>query len=438
MRVASLFCICLASWMGLLFCRRPFAMGVFVAAACVQGGLVYATARLAESGTWPLKASTLLVVALLLRVPFVVSPPVLSDDIYRYLFDGMVQVVGESPYARSPEHYASLLLPGQGGSTAKTILAELATKVNHPSLVTLYPPAAQFFFRLSAPLGMIGMKALLVTADMVVIALFLVASARGGPPLHRVILYAWNPLVVWEIAWSGHIDALALPFLLGATLLISSARGQKRAIWAGGLFAVAVWVKLIPVMFAPFLLLAAGRRAGWATLGGAVVSVFLVVPYMPQAAHALETLRVYGTTWEFSGFLFRTVRDVTGMNGLARLTMAALLAFAFSGLLYRQVRSPSSPGFFMGWAAFAWLLVTPTLHPWYGLYLAMCLPLMGAGRVGIVPAYLMTLTPLLGYNVLTDYLSAGVWSEGAWIPFWIFSVPVCALLVAWWKGKANA
>jgi len=397
-------------------------------AACVQGGLVYAHFRMAESGQWHLGVTTLLGIALVLRLPFVLSSPLLSDDIYRYLFDGMVQVEGQSPYAFSPWAYEA----------TNPIVAELVTKVNHPGLVTLYPPAAQIFFRVAAPLGLTGMKVLLVAADLAVVVLFLVFSGRGGPQPHRVVLYAWNPMVAWEIAWSGHIDALALPFLLAATLLISTGRGQGRAALAGGLFAVAVWVKLIPVMFAPFLLIAAGRRAGWATLGGAVVSVFLVVPYLPQAAHALETLRVYGTTWEFSGFLFRTFRDLTGMNAVARLTMAALFACVFFGLLYRQVRSPSPPGFFMGWAAFAWLLVTPTLHPWYGLYLAMCLPLMGAGAVGVAPAYLMTLTPLLGYEVLTDYLSVGIWSEGAWTPFWIFSVPMCALLVAWGKGKVKA
>jgi len=404
--------------MVLPFCRQPFGMALLVVAACVQGALVYAGYRLAGAGRPSLTVGTVVVVALLLRGPFLFSPPFLSDDIHRYLFDGMVQQAGESPYAVSPEAY----------ETTDPIVSDLATKVNHPHLVTLYPPAAQFFFRLAAPLGMTGMKALLVLADMAVVGLLLLWLPRLGLPRHGTILYAWNPMVVWEIAWSGHIDALALPFLLLAGLLLVG-KGRRNATLSGTLFAVALWVKLIPVIFGLFYLFASRRRMGWFAAGGAMASALFVVPYLPQMGNGVETLVLYGTTWEFSGFLFRTIRDLTGMNLVARLVSALLFCGGAGALLWRQWRTEASLFHFVGWAAFFWLLTTPTLHPWYGLYLALFLPLMAEAFNGkLLAPFLLTLTPLLGYVVLTDFFAHGVWVEEAWTPFLVFAIPLIALV----------
>lgn len=406
--------------MVLPFCRQPFGMALLVVAACVQGALVYVGYRLADTGRVSLTVGTVVVVALFLRSPFLFSPPLLSDDITRYLFDGMVQQAGDSPYAVSPEAY----------ETTNPIVSDLATKVNHPHLVTLYPPAAQLFFRLAAPLGMTGMKALLVLADMAVVGLLLLCLPRLGLPRHGIILYAWNPMVVWEIAWSGHIDALALPFLLVAGLLVVG-KGRRETIMAGVLFAVALWVKLIPVIFGLFFLLASRRRMGWFAAGGAMASALLVVPYLPQMGNGVETLVLYGTTWEFSGFLFRTIRDLTGINLVARLVTALLFCGGAGALLWRQWRTKMSHFHALGWAAFFWLLTTPTLHPWYGLYLAMFLPLMGDTFNGkLLAPFLLTLTPLFGYVVLTNFFAHGVWVEGTWTPFLVFAIPLMALAIS--------
>lgn len=275
---------------------------------------------------------------------------------------------------------------------------------------------------------MTGMKSLLVLADMAVVGLLLLWLPRLGLPRHGAILYAWNPLVVWEIAWSGHIDALALPFLLLAGLLLVG-KGRRNATLSGTLFAVALWVKLIPVIFGLFYLFASRRRMGWFAAGGAMASALFVVPYLPQMGNGVETLVLYGTTWEFSGFLFRTIRDLTGMNLVARLVSALLFCGGAGALLWRQWRTEASLFHFVGWAAFFWLLTTPTFYPWYGLYLALFLPLMGDAFNGkLLAPFLITLTPLLGYVVLTDFFAHGVWVEESWTPFLVFAIPLIALV----------
>ena len=185
---------------------------------------------------------SIVAMALLLRAPFLFSEPVLSDDIYRYVFDGLVQIAGGNPYAVSPIEYA----------TSSPIMSELVLKVNHGDLVTIYPPFSQLFFFTCARFGLIGIKGGLILLDLLTIVLLLKLLHGRGWPLHPVVLYAWNPLVVWEISWSGHVDILGLVFTIA---LIWAVQRQSTRWLAGCFYAMAVWTKLVPLIFFPFILL---------------------------------------------------------------------------------------------------------------------------------------------------------------------------------------
>ena len=364
--------------------------------------------------------------AALFRVAYLVSPAILSDDIHRYIFDGMVQFSGLNPYAAPPDAFLN----------GTPILSELAAKVNHGSLVTIYPPVAQIFFRLTAPLGIFGMKLALVLVDLSATICLLGVLKQQGLPQERSLLYAWNPMVIWEIAWSGHIDGLALPFLLLAVMMVGE-KSVRGSFLCGVFLALAIWVKLIPAMFLPFFLLEAWRtRLGIPLmgLGGVGVSALCVGLYLPDIGNTLETLALYGATWEFSGFFFGLIRGITGMNGASRAVLTLIFGAWVWFLLLKRKKGHLDFGSALMWCAFGWMLTTPTLHPWYGLYLAVLLPLMGTKNkdgvaAGLLPSYTLTLTPLLGYLVLIRYLSQGVWLQGSLPPFFIVVPPLALFLI---------
>lgn len=363
----------------------------------------------------------ILFVALTLRLLFVAGHPTLSDDIHRYVWDGLNVLGGTNPYAFAPS--AALPTPGSQG---------LLEAVNHPDLVTIYPPTAQFIFAAGASFGGItGLKAFLVLLDLLLCFVILHLLVRLDLPPWRAVLYAWNPLPVLEIASSGHIDGAAALFIFAAIFLLLRLRDEPfspfRTAAAGGFFAASVLVKLFPLVFLPaffFLCLGAVR---YFLAGFCLIAAGLILPFMPEIGNALATLDVYLRNWEFAGFAFRILRDLTS-GPTARIVLGSIF-LATAALIYARAarrRSAISAVVAMYGVALAFLILTTTLHPWYALYLAALLPFV-AGVSGLVLCW----SVLLAYQVLIPYAILGQWSEQGWVAAVIFLAPALAWLTAW-------
>ncbi len=218
-------------------------------------------------------------VAVLLRVVTLFMPPVMSSDIYRYVWDGMVQQAGINPYLHIP---------------ADAALAFLRDSAIYPHInradyaPTIYPPAAQMVF---AAVGLvpslISMKLAMVGFEALAVACLIALLGRAGLPRAQVMIYAWNPLAVWEFAGNGHVDAVAVGLVALALLL----RCQARDGWAGVAFSAAVLVKFLPVAIGPAL----WRRGGAARLVGCGL-LFGVALYAVYAVWG-------GAGWKVLGFL---------------------------------------------------------------------------------------------------------------------------------------
>jgi hypothetical protein len=207
--------------------------------------------------------STLLIAigfAVLFRVSILFAPPYLSDDIYRYVWDGRVQAAGINPYRYIP---------------AAPELAQLRDDKIYPKINrrdyahTIYPPVAQVVFLLTTRISesVVWMKVTMLIFEM--IAIWAIASLLNllGRPRQLVLLYAWHPLCVWEFAGSGHVDAIAIAFIALAFLA-----WQKRSDpGAGFLLACATLVKLFPVVLVPAML----KRGRW-TIAPVFVLTILV------------------------------------------------------------------------------------------------------------------------------------------------------------------
>src|SRR5205814_4269447 len=156
--------------------------------------------------------------ALVFRLALVPTQPLLSDDVYRYVWDGRVQAAGINPYRFVPADDA--LAPLRD--------AEVYPKINRRDYArTIYPPAAQAFFLVThvvAGDGVVRMKLAAVAIDMLSIGLLVALLRRRRLDPARVAVYAWHPLVVWEFGHSGHVDALAVMLLVGALYALERRR----------------------------------------------------------------------------------------------------------------------------------------------------------------------------------------------------------------------
>lgn len=362
----------------------------------------------------------ILAVALLVRLFFVAGPPQLSDDLYRYLWDGQQLRQGINPYAAAPA-----AVPVSGEQQA------LRGLINHPELVTIYPPAAQLLFAAGTLFGggAAGFKLFLVLLDLLLCLVLLRLLAALHRPPWPAILYAWNPLPILEIAGSGHIDGAAALLVLLSMLLLVKARqaAAPQALTtsaAGGLFAAAVLVKLLPLIFLPGLLLLCRRSLRFFLAGFFIVTLLLCLPFLPQLRNGLETLDLYLHNWEFAGLAFRTLRDLFS-GKTARVLLGGLFCLAAARVYLRAWRRRTVAAALQANYAVVliFLLLTTTLHPWYALYLAALLPVAG-GPAGLVLCWAV----LLGYQVLIPYAILDQWQEQSWVAAAIVSAPLCARL----------
>jgi alpha-1,6-mannosyltransferase len=205
-------------------------------------------------------------VAVVMRLAFVFDHPVMSSDIYRYVWDGKVQNAGINPYRYIPNDPALQKL-------RDTRVYPFINRVDYAH--TIYPPAAQVIF---AAVGVISksvlaMKIAIFAFEFLGCFCMLKLLAMANLPPERILIYAWNPLVQWSFAFDGHVDAIAIG-LLGLALLY---RARHKTGLAGAFLAAATLVKFFPLVVAPAFV--RGERLWRPLVSGAAVVVVLYALY---------------------------------------------------------------------------------------------------------------------------------------------------------------
>ncbi len=185
------------------------------------------------------------------------SPMFLSSDMFRYVWDGRVQLHGINPYVYLPADPALAPL-------RDTIIYPYVNRKKYAR--TIYPPMAELIFRAVAWIGQtpVVMRAATVAFEALAIASLAVVLSRIGAPPERVLIYAWNPLAAWEFAGNGHVDAFAIGFLGLALLLVT----LRRRAATGVALAAATLVKFLPAVVAA----AFWRRGDWRPPAAALVT----------------------------------------------------------------------------------------------------------------------------------------------------------------------
>lgn len=183
--------------------------------------------------------------------------PNLSDDMYRYVWDGRVQANGINPYR----------YPSDAPEIAYLRDDQIWAHMNRPSAVTVYPPGAQIFFAVIwrvFPDSIVGFKLVFITFVMMAGGLLLLLLKLWEVHPARVLIFLWNPLLSFEIAHSVHVDALYLPLIVGVLLLRMSAPANRPSprheAGIGVLLGLATLIKLYPILLIPVLWSVQGGR----------------------------------------------------------------------------------------------------------------------------------------------------------------------------------
>ncbi len=356
----------------------------------------------------------------------------LSDDNWRYLWDGRVQAAGINPY----------LYPPNAPELAFLRDANWA-HVWFKTVPTVYPPFAQLFFAALARLREADLAAFswaFMLCNLGCTLLLLPLLRRTGRRAEHVIWFSWNPLPVLETASGGHVDSLSVLLLLAALLL--AARRQGRPGVASALaYAASVLAKGPALLALPFFA-AAGR---WRFLAAFLLAgLALSLPYLPAGRHLFSGLGFYLSHWQTNSSLFLLLRaaldHLTGTRLGVLLPGAAhefAITRAITGMLVLGVaawllyhRRPGTEGLLratFGVLAAHLLLSAPVL-PWY---LLITVPFLCWWPVAGWVAFTLT--------VVVQYYLRLVRPEWYPLPLLLGYVPVYALLAgAWWRGRVTA
>jgi len=383
-------------------------MGLWAAAFGTYVGAALAHGRrpLGRRGMW-----TLAIVGRLALLP---RDPHFSDDIYRYLWDGWVQAHGVNPYLYAPD--AAALEPLRTGWHAL---------INHPSVSTIYPPGAQLVFwalALLAP-SVILFKATWVAADLGVgWVLDRLTSRRGEPPGLAPLLYLWSPLVLVEVAWSGHLEPLGILPTMAALLFLGRRNDPGEGTWipsrrsatlGGALLGLGAAIKLAPAAAFP----AAARRRAVAAAAGLGTLILLSLPYVDVGSSLFRGLLTYAEHWEANAGVFRPLAAALGPEPAKAIGTVGLIGCALFAAWRRWSVERA-----LYWTIGIALILSPTIHPWYVIWILPLAALRG-GRAWL----LLSGTVFMAYWGLDAYQATGSWPEPLFVRLAIHG-PFLALL----------
>jgi hypothetical protein len=411
---SSLIGLCLAGCSLLAFAAaapwaaRALGYAVLVPALAASGLITIVAARCAANA--PARTGLLIVLgfALAMRLAIVGIEPLLSTDLYRYIWDGRVQAAGINPYLYVPANPA---LEGLRD-------AAIYPNINRADYaVTAYPPIAEMFFLAVSRIAetAIVLRLAMVACEIVIVAVVIDLLRRLALPVTGVVAYAWHPLAIWEIANNGHVEALMVALLmLGVWLLVRARRV------AG---AIAVTLASLAKPYAVLILPAFWRPWDWRVpLAIALTILACYLPYLGAGTGVLGFLgqgylSEEGVVGGAGIWLVALAQTVLGpVSWLAPIYAAAAAASMIAlGLRYRfdPARTPRETIEAVIALLTAGLVLMSPNYAWYLLALVPFIPL-GAGA----PAWALTLGAFFLYRpVFLGSQNDLLWKSLATLPF---------------------
>lgn len=371
---------CLIIWLGYFTPRQSFGQLISLYSALFV--IYFFVAKTFKN------ARDVIFLGVFFRLLLLFAVPALSDDFYRFVWDGRLLSNGLNPYTILPTDFIQSI-DFQRIVGDKTIFE----KLNSPQYYTVYPPLNQLIFAASAALSqgslfynVIALRIFILLAEVGIIIILTAPRVPRGeaknlfsafkrtligfekaPPL-GVGWAVFNPLIIIELTGNLHFEGVGMCFLVFAFYI--GAKDRKSLLLSSFLFACAVCIKMLPLIFIPLIIKQLGLKKGifYATMVGVFTTIFFL-PFLDRMLieKLFSSVNLYFQKFEFNASIYYLVRAVGfkifGYNiiGMAGKIMAFL---TFLGVLFISWKSKN---LFVGALAILTLYfaMTTTVHPWY-------------------------------------------------------------------------
>lgn len=313
--------------------------------------------------------------ALLFRIILIAAIPNLSQDFYRFIWDGRMLWEGLNPYLTLPQQFVQ-------GDQALIIdeaqrLYEGMGSLNG-SHYTCYPPINQlgflipaFFFSKSLLGSTIIMRSLIIAADIGTWWIGQKLLDHLKLDRRNIFFYILNPFIIIELSGNLHFEGVMIFFLLWAVYLLLKGKWQ----WSALVMALSISVKLIPLLFLPVFLRKLGfkKAVGYYLITGGVTAA-LFAPFITSAfvQNFMSSINLYFQNFEFNASIYYIIRaigyEVTGYNIIQKVGRVLPLVVVFCIMLVSLLRKNEKDKTLISslmWSLGIYYLLATTIHPWY-------------------------------------------------------------------------
>lgn len=318
-----------------------------------------------------------------LRAVFIFSIPNLSQDFYRFLWDGRLMVQGINPYLSTPDSFASFGMTGI--HQAQTLIDGMGTL--NASHYSNYPPLSQGIYALAALLAgksilgsVIVLRVVLIAADIGTVLFGKKLLEKLKLPAHHIFWFFLNPFIIIELSGNLHFEGVMVFFLVGALYFLA----VKKWLWSGVFIGLSVATKLIPLLFLPLLLpyfiaqfptkAAAFKKLVVYYITVLVTVLVLFLHFLSEAfvQNFGKTLSLWFVTFEFNASVYYLIRwigfETVGWNiigTVGKILPVVVVLFLLYLSFFRKATSIRHLAFLMLLGMCFYLLLSTTVHPWY-------------------------------------------------------------------------
>ncbi len=391
----------------------------------------------ASNGFKTFSLKTIVVLAITFRLTLWFMIPNLSDDFFRFIWDGQLLTKGFSPYQYLPTDFIEKF-PQEKYLMEQVYNGEIKhfpNGMNSKNYYSVYPPLQQILFALPAFFAknnfysnVILLRLIIIVGEIALILLMVRWLRRLNLSEHLVSLYALNPLVIFEITGNLHFEGWTIFLFLSSLYLLK----QKKTKTAGIVYALAILVKLIPLIFLPFFFFQLTKKNLLVFYGfTALTLMFFSMLFFPSFAwlvHLMTSVGLYFNQFEFNAsfhYLFRAVGfALVGYNpiGVLAKIIPLMTLFAILALYYRlrKMRNPKDHFIAFALALLIYYALATTVHPWYVVYFV---------ALGVFTPYrfpfLWSLAVLLSYTAFSEIGSVQEQLHFIALEYLILLIAVC-------------
>lgn len=342
----------------------------------------------------------LLACAVILRftIPiYSIDQTYLSDDVYRYVWEGKMVLHAYNPYIYSPNDF-------RNSGLADDLIYPL---INHPWHVTIYPPLSQYLFAMTYLISgdsIIGFKLLSLLFEFLSLFLMFILVRKFDLPDWTYLLYLFCPLILIEFLFSNHLDIFGLPIVI--LLLLNLKESKPNSFLIGILAALGVVVKLYLLFFIPFLIFYfKGKYRLYFIISFLIIVFISYLPFIASSGfNVFGSLVPYLSSWQYNGSIFLLFKQVFGQT-TARYICYSIFLSAYIPLFF--VKPFKNNLYLQMFAIFGlYLILTPSIFNWYMLWIIPFIILFRNYSFLILSG-----TIFLSYHVLIGYYNNGVWSD---------------------------